>query len=63
LGGEPKVETTVLEGLLAFVVIPLKLQWRQGINSRSFRAYSCQCSVKPLQGPCSHNPGGCPVLL
>ena len=40
LGGEPKVETTVLEGLLAFVVIPLKLQWRQGINSRSFRAYS-----------------------
>ena len=28
LGGEPKVEATVLEGLLAFVVIPLKLQWR-----------------------------------
>jgi hypothetical protein len=25
---EPEVETTILEGSLAFVVIPLKLQWQ-----------------------------------
>lgn len=33
LGCEPKVEPTVLECLLAFVVIPLKLQMRKGTGT------------------------------
>ena len=47
LACEPEVETMVLESLLAFVFIPLKLQLWQGSSTRSFRASSCRFSVSP----------------
>jgi len=50
LACESEVETMVLESLLAFVFIPIKLQLWQGSSTRSFRASSYRFSVSPETG-------------